>query len=877
MSQWAKYLFVIAIILCAGTGIFAQLSIDKMFLRSLSPEDRLDTLTQLISQTDDPKSKAWIYHQIGNAYYELDQYAEAINATSTANQIRQSNELYDEALASAFNLGLYYAGDEKYDSAIYYFRSLLNPINRKTGVAYFQLARIFTKLDEIHLAGQAFDLSRSYSPFAGNVDLCAQIDLEWSDALLRTTQKEYMDSAITILKNLILTYGDPKSIEDNCYLLSIAYNRLGVAHSKIEDYSSAEDNYKKAISFNRAHCYDKQLLSDVYTNLGVSYRHEKLYDKTMESYQLALQLLDEEGNHIDSSAVFENIAASYLDQNRFEEALNYSNIALSTLLKMPIEEPMVVDDSSIVYHPYKMQLFNLLIDRAEIQRSMTNKESYLKILESGDKVLNAIKNQQSDPRTRREYRMLGKQLYSRLIEFNVNENKLVDALFYLERSKYDLIPYGANARKKPEIKKIEQRLIDLKASVKEKGADLQEDVKKEVSDLQLRLRELKKETIDQRIAVDEFTEIIKHIKKTLHPNAVILNYFISENYSVCAVIDQREIRFIELTISPDILEKMRDFRSACMNKKFPDRKKVILQHNDVIYETIIPERLLSDYDHVVLMLGGAVGNFPIMALRDSKESYVMQKWNVSQSLSFRHLMLPHKTKIGKVGFYSFVADSTYDGKLIHSEKEKSVISSFYTLIENRPIDKSNLSESWKDIDALHFASHGAQDLREADLSHINLGSEKIYLSEIWNANLNKTLVVAAACETGTGKFYEGEGMLTLGSAFVAAGAPNNITTLWKIDDHTTSEIVSKFYEYYYDDGGVGHALTRSIRDYYKNANPLFRDPYYWAGFVPLESISSLETTKEVQWFGYQMGIALLIILALIYVAVFNRKITLKNK
>ena len=82
--------------------------------------------------------------------------------------------------------------------------------------------------------------------------------------------------------------------------------------------------------------------------------------------------------------------------------------------------------------------------------------------------------------------------------------------------------------------------------------------------------------------------------------------------------------------------------------------------------------------------------------------------------------------------------------------------------------------------------------------------------EAMSLDLTQTqLVVLSACESGLGSIRNGEGVYGLQRAFMVAGARNLITSIVKVDDNATSELMTSFYEQLIETNSIWNSMWQA--------------------------------------------------------------------
>lgn len=140
---------------------------------------------------------------------------------------------------------------------------------------------------------------------------------------------------------------------------------------------------------------------------------------------------------------------------------------------------------------------------------------------------------------------------------------------------------------------------------------------------------------------------------------------------------------------------------------------------------------------------------------------------------------------------------------------------------------------------LHFATHGILNPKRPENSGLFLSTMTregqpqngfVGLEEIYRLHAPVTLVVLSACQTGLGKDVRGEGLIGLTRGFMYAGASSVVSSLWKVDDEVTAELMKHFYTNMLQRGMPPAAALRAAQNSIRE-QPQWSSPYYWAAFT----------------------------------------------
>jgi CHAT domain-containing protein/Tfp pilus assembly protein PilF len=201
-------------------------------------------------------------------------------------------------------------------------------------------------------------------------------------------------------------------------------------------------------------------------------------------------------------------------------------------------------------------------------------------------------------------------------------------------------------------------------------------------------------------------------------------------------------------------------------------------------------------------------------------------------------------------YYALVSRSSRGGifdQLPKSEEEVKAIAGILKpslLYIGKDAKEETFKEKSDDFANIHLATHCILEETQPMYSRIVFAQDDdptedgfLHTYEVFNLKLNADLVTLGACETGLGKLSRGEGLIGLTRAFMYAGTPSVVVSLWSVDE-STAELMTYFYQNLKAGMRKMEALRQakikllSSRGKFATEQEFsFAQPYLWAPFV----------------------------------------------
>ncbi len=244
---------------------------------------------------------------------------------------------------------------------------------------------------------------------------------------------------------------------------------------------------------------------------------------------------------------------------------------------------------------------------------------------------------------------------------------------------------------------------------------------------------------------------------------------------------------------------------------------------------------LEGVDALVVSPSGRLRYLPFAALHDG-ESFLVERFELAM-LTQAGALAEHRPMDRRA---AVLAMGNPDGSLPGAEAEVAAIGELWrrkdiTTYVGADATKGTLRSELEGRGILHLATHGYLLEDNPEGSFLLLAGEGDQARLTWREIpllplTDVDLVVLSACQTALGERGEGREISGLAYQFEMRGAASVVASLWKVDDASTTALMSALYGQLQDEGGRRATLLRQAQ-LALLSNPDYAHPYHWAPFV----------------------------------------------
>ena len=466
-----------------------------------------------------------------------------------------------------------------------------------------------------------------------------------------------------------------------------------------------------------------------------------------------------------------------------------------------------------------------------------------------------------------------------------SDDSLIDLAFrYSEKSKSVLLLEALLEAKATQFANIPNDVLERESELKSEITYLEKQIKNsetDQSDQKDALFTLKEEyrQLVQKLEVDyksyydlkynTTTVSLEVSQKSLSKHQLLISYFYGNKAIYAIALNRGKKEMFRIPIDADLEANIKKVYQMLSDPK----SDVIALGNATysIYELLLKPILNSgDQKKLIIIPDGLLNYLPFSALNTSPggirylaENHAIGYVNSATLLSELEERQPkeHTILAFAPSFDGTVSVSNPDrGKLLPLPNNKKEVEQILTSFHGRAyIDGEaslrNFKSQLASFGMVHLATHAIFDDTAPEYSYLafaqngNAAEDLLYVADLYNLQLDADLVTLSACESGIGDLKRGEGFLSLARGFFYSGAASIASTLWKINDASTTTLMTSFYKNLSKGEAKDVALQNAQIEFLdNNRDNALSHPYYWSAFVISGNTLALSLPYNWIWF-----------------------------
>ena len=484
--------------------------------------------------------------------------------------------------------------------------------------------------------------------------------------------------------------------------------------------------------------------------------------------------------------------------------------------------------------------FAALQEYGRLQLSAGNDDIAISVLSEAVELLEAQRSSLSLDTSKLGFVNDKLSVYRDLVALYVTRDRADRAIEYAERAKARaLIDLLASRDAQPELQGSDQ-LQELLASINDAetslaAINLNDDSQRSVTRGLLR----KYQNSLQEMA-PEFTSLrtvtsprIAQLQSSLQEGEGLLEYFGEGDDLWVFILSRQGVSAAKLPVT-NLDTQVAALRSDLQN---PNSTQFERSSHQLYVSLVQPvEDAIQGFKRLTVVPHGTLHYLPFAALYDG-ERYLLEHFEVRVLPSASVLQFLNKDSQSENRRMLVLGNPDLDDASMDLPgAEVEAINLGQMRPDTNVLLRKNASETLLKANAgnyryLHIASHGIFNAEDPMASALLLSASDrddglLSVAELFDLRLNADLVTLSACETALGEVTGGDDVIGFTRGFLYAGAESIVSSLWKVSDAATNQLMQAFYQSLPEQGKS--AALRQAQLALKGGE--YRHPYYWAAF-----------------------------------------------
>ena len=739
------------------------------------------------------------HNRLGMAYVYFGRYkdgmAQFVTALDMAGRMgRQDMEtsVHNNVGAVDLQLGDYRDALLQFTSARDFFHATGDAAEGTALANIAEVEQVLGQLDEaIKHFGDALKLQQANSDDEGEATTYGNLAAAYEARGLPGWDRDALDA----FQKALAIWQKRENAESGAYV----DNAMGEVQAKLGNVEQARTLYDQALAIWQR-IGNPNGVATAQLGMGTLALDAGKYEDARTAFEPALAMYRAAGDADGQANVLTAIGQSYQKEGNLAKAIDTYAAAIDQLEVS--RDALKVEELAAGFAGSRSRLYDLMIETLIAHGDVERAFDYAERARA-----RAMLDQLSNPRI--EFRTAGDPKW---VEAEREARRRIVSLqtaLQAERGK------AVDAQDPTVIKQLDQQL---------------EEARRNLSEALLRL---KLNNPDYAALVTAETVDLKAVQRdAVDAGTSLVAFYVLDGYVAAWVVEPEGFALVKLNIA------RQELRSEIGNALDLMRPQLEVSATlTALYEQLFaPLEPHLHHQRLVIIPHDVLHDLPFAALRNGRtQHYLLDDYTLAYAPSASVLKLIRSRRNPDGG--QILAMAYPGGNLTHVVPEvNAVAAKFHTEpVVNNAATEARLRADAPKVDILHLAAHGQLDAIQPLYSAIQLAPADgddgaLEVQEIYGLDLTQVnLVVLSACETALGARTAGDDIVGLNRAFLYAGAPAVVTSLWSIDDAATAALMTAFYDHILAGDGYAEALRRA--QLALAAQPSSRHPFYWAAFV----------------------------------------------